>query len=135
MMYAFQENKQNARADMRDMVAKFCPRFERALQQNKSSTYLVGEKLTYVDVLLAEALEAYEERIPGFLSRYPLLEGLHARVLALPQIQQYLASPLRYGKPDDAYVQSVAKVLRRALPAHMENPQQFVREHPNKSRL
>ncbi|PST24035.1 glutathione S-transferase [Mesorhizobium plurifarium] len=74
--------------------------FERVLAQNSSSQrYMVGDRLSYVDLSLFQvieglryafprAMEAYEANIPG-------LVALHDAVRALPRIRRYLASQRR----------------------------------------
>ena len=104
---------------------KFAPRFEQLLSRT-GGVHMIGTRLSFADVLLAEALSNYYEISPGFLETVPLLNGLRTRVVAHPGIAAYLESPNRYPMPDDQYVIDVARVLCRALPAHMPDPNRFV---------
>jgi hypothetical protein len=83
-------------------------------------------RLTFADVVLAEALTGYLEWVPDLLVGTPLLESLHAQVLDLPGIAAYLNSAQRYPMAGDTYVIDAASVLQRALPAHFPNQNRFV---------
>ena len=104
---------------------KFAPRFEKLLARN-DSTYTVGTRLSFADVVLAEALSNYHEISPDFFETTPLLNGLRARVVSHPGIAAYLASANRWPMPGDQYVIDVARVMCRALPAHMPDSNRFV---------
>ena len=82
--------------------------------------------MTFADVVLAEALSSYLEWCPAILAGTPHLDGLYHRVIGSPGIADYLASDLRYPKPDCTYVIAAARVLQRVLPAHMLDPNRFV---------
>ncbi len=125
MQAAFQPTEEVAARMLRDRFAKFGPRFEARLQAN-GGRHMAGTRLTFADVVLAEALENYLERVPDLLSGTPGLADLHARVIAHPGIAAYLAGPNRWPMPDAQYVIDVARVLQRALPPHMPDPQRFV---------
>ncbi|MGH1357159.1 MAG: glutathione S-transferase family protein [Burkholderiaceae bacterium] len=125
MQAAFQSSPDVAHAAMQARFDKFGPRFEARLEHHGTG-FCSGPELTFADVVLAEALTEYLERIPGLLESTPLLRQLHQHVLALPGIAAYLASPQRYPLPGDTYVISAARVLERALPPHMPQPNRFV---------
>ena len=104
---------------------KFGPRFEERIIQ-QGSGFIAAGNLSFADVVLIEALSAYLEWCPDILNATPNLEALYQRVVAQPGIADYLASELRYPKPGDDYVVAVARVLQRALPAHMPDSNRFV---------
>ena len=144
LMFPFQADPEAACRDLEDVVGKFCPRFEGILESNNSDSggavdtlHLVGTRLSYVDILLASAVEAYVERLGhGFLEPYPRLAQLHSQVLQLPRIRDYLTSPARFGVPDENYVENVARVLRRPLPPHLPgDSERFVRYRYDESKL
>eukprot|EP00741_Cyanophora_paradoxa_P001717 tig00000498_g1666.t1 len=79
-------------------LPRFFAYFERALAANRGgSGYLVGDKLTYVDVALLHGLMAAESQFPEAFAKLeiPLLRAYGARLRALPRIAAYLASDRR----------------------------------------
>ena len=85
-----------------------------------------GNKLTFSDVLLAEAINSYLEWIPNILDKTPFLNDLYKKVISTPGISDYLKSSQRYPMSGNDYVIDVARVLRRALPSHMSDQNRFV---------
>ncbi|MEQ8395630.1 glutathione S-transferase family protein [Thalassobaculum sp.] len=124
---AFKPSVELGVADMTARFAKFGPRFEARIRE-QGSGYIAADTMTFADVVLAEALSAYLEWCPEILAQTPLLEALYSRVIITPGIVAYLASDLRYPKSDDDYVIAAARVLQRALPAHMPDANRFVAE-------
>lgn len=122
---AFKPTADAAIADLEARFAKFGPRFEARISA-QGSGFSAAATMTFADVVLAEALSSYLEWCPDILAGTPLLGALYARVVETPGIAAYLASDSRYPKPDDAYVIGVARVLQRALPPHMPQPDRFV---------
>lgn len=122
---AFQPTKEMAVASLRARSEKFMPCFEKRLVENGSG-FCAGVRISFADVVLAEALSGYLEWCPDILGGFPLLEALHGRVLQEPGIDRYLRSEQRYPMAGDTYVIDVASVLQRALPAHMPDPNRFV---------
>jgi glutathione S-transferase len=79
-------------------VPKFLGYFERVLKQN-GGTYMVGRRLSYVDLSLFQIVEglryAFPKRMKRFERKVPLLVALHDRVARRPRIAAYLASERR----------------------------------------
>lgn len=125
MQAAFQPTADIAEANLRRAVAKFGPRFEARLVAN-GGQHMAGTRLSFADVVLTEALTSYLELVPDILDGTPGLADLQRRVTAHPGIAAYLDSPSRWPVPDDQYVIDVARVLQRALPPHMPDPERFV---------
>ncbi len=125
LQYAFQPSHEAGKALAERAFAKFAPHFEARLAAN-GGEWMVGRRMSFADVLLNEALENYHEIAPEFFEAAPGLDGLRRRVVAHPGIAAYLASPNRWRTPDADYVIDVARVLRRALPTHMPDPDRFV---------
>ncbi len=125
MQAAFQPTKEIAIAALHARFEKFGPRFEKRLAENGSG-FCAGARITFADVVLAEALSAYLEWCRDILGNTPLLEVLHDRVLREPGIARYLRSEQRYPMAGNDYVIDIASVLQRALPTHMPDPNRFV---------
>jgi glutathione S-transferase len=122
---AFKPAGQVAVADLNKSFNKFAPRLEARIEA-QGSGYCAAARLTFADVVLAEALSNYLEWCPDILATAPGLQRLYERVTSEPGVAGYLASDLRYPKSGDDYVIGVARVLQRALPPHMPDPYRFV---------
>ena len=125
LQYAFQPTKDKGGEIATKSFQKFAPRFESLLSGN-GGVYLVGSRLSFADVLLTETLSNYHEISPQLFDTTPLLNRLRLHVVSQPGIAAFLASPNRWPMPDDQYVIDVARVLCRALPAHMHDADRFV---------
>ena len=66
MQAAFQPTQANAVRNLRNQFNKFAPRLEARLAENGTGL-CVGARLTFADVVLAEALSAYLEWVPDIL--------------------------------------------------------------------
>lgn len=79
-------------------VPKFLGYFERVLQTN-GGKYLIGRKLTYVDLSLFQIVEglryAFPKRMKRFEKKIPGVVALHDRVAKRPRVKAYLASKRR----------------------------------------
>ena len=79
-------------------VPKFLGYFERVLRHN-GGQYMVGRRLTYVDLSLFQIVEglryAFPKRMKRFEKKVPLLVALHDRVAKRPRVAAYLASKRR----------------------------------------
>ncbi|HEY5067189.1 MAG TPA: glutathione S-transferase [Xanthobacteraceae bacterium] len=79
-------------------VPKFLGYFERVLRHN-GGQYMVGRRLTYVDLSLFQIVEglryAFPKRMKRFEKKVPLLVTLHDRVAKRPRVAAYLASKRR----------------------------------------
>jgi glutathione S-transferase len=79
-------------------VPKFLGYFERVLKENGGS-YMVGRRLSYVDLSLFQIVEglryAFPKRMKRFERKVPLLVALHDRVAKRPRVAAYLASERR----------------------------------------
>ena len=125
MQAAFQPSKEIAVKMLQERFNKFAPKFELRIKEN-GNELCVGNKISFADVILSEALNAYMEWIPDLLKNTPLLLSIHEKIVNETGIKSYLNSEQRYPKPDENYVIDVARVLQRALPAHMSDINRFV---------
>ena len=120
---AFQPTAEIAVKALQERFNKFGPRFESRLSKNG---LCAGTKLTFADILLAEAINSYLEWIPDILDETPFLDNLYKKVITTSGISTYLKSPQRYSMSGSNYVIACARVLQRALPSHMPDPNRFV---------
>jgi glutathione S-transferase len=98
----FEEQRPAARRRSKDFwryrVPKFLGYFERVLKNN-GGRFLVGRRLTYVDLSLFQIIEglryAFPKHMKSFERKIPDLIALHDRVAKRPRIAAYLASPRR----------------------------------------
>jgi glutathione S-transferase len=90
--------KRNAKYFWRDRVPKFLGYFDRILKQN-GGDYLIGRRLSYVDLSLFQVVEglryAFPKRMKRFEKKVPAVVALHSRVAERPRIKAYLASKRR----------------------------------------
>lgn len=79
MQAAFQPSQEIAINMLKDRFNKFGPKFESKIKEN-GLTFCVGKKITFVDILLTEALNAYIEWIPNLLEKtafyFPYIQKL-----------------------------------------------------------
>ncbi|KGL78902.1 Glutathione S-transferase 3, partial [Tinamus guttatus] len=114
MMFPFSPpaaKEKNLALIMERATHRYFPVFEKALKQH-GQDFLVGNKLSWADVQLIEAILAVEEKFPAVLSGFPQLQAFKTRMSNMPAIKKFLqpGSP-RKSPPDDRYVATVLKVL------------------------
>lgn len=98
----FEEQRPAARRRSKDFwryrVPEFLGYFERVLKNN-GGRFLVGRRLSYVDLSLFQIIEGLRYAFPKHMKRFerkiPDLIALHDRVAKRPRIAAYLASPRR----------------------------------------
>jgi glutathione S-transferase len=98
----FEEQRAAARRRTTDFwkyrVPKFLRYFERVLERS-GGKYVLGRKLTYVDLSLFQIIEglryAFPQRMQRMEKKVPRLVALHDRVAERPRIAAYLASERR----------------------------------------
>lgn len=100
----YEDQKREAKRRAADFtgqrLARFLDYFESVLKNNpRRGGFLVGAKLSYVDLSLFQVIEGLRYAFPKAMARlepdYPAVCGLHGRVAARPQIAAYLASRRR----------------------------------------
>jgi glutathione S-transferase len=94
------EARRRAALFVRERLPKFLGYFERVLARNpRRSGWMVGGKLTYVDLSLFQVVAGLRYAFPRAMARrafrYPKVMALHDRVAARPRIAAYLASDRR----------------------------------------
>jgi len=79
-------------------VPKFLGYFERVITKS-GGPYLLGRKLSYVDLSLFQIVEglrySFPKRMKRFEKKVPLVIALHGRVAKRPRVAAYLASTRR----------------------------------------
>jgi glutathione S-transferase len=98
----FEEQRAAARRRTTDFwkyrAPKFLRYFERVLERG-GGNYVLGRKLTYVDLSLFQIIEglryAFPQRMKRMEKKVPRLVALHDRVAERPRIAAYLASERR----------------------------------------
>ena len=100
----YEEQKAQAKRRAADFLAnrlpKFLDYFEQILKRNPTgSEYLLGKKISYVDLSLFQMIEGLRYAFPKTMARlepqHPRMVALHDRVMARPRIAAYLSSPRR----------------------------------------
>ena len=101
---------------MAEKWLKMAPRLEYCIASNAGSPYLVGESVTYCDVLLAHVLTWFVEEAGGDLMKdFPLLVDLQILILQKESLQRFLAGRQFYKVGDSAYCKQVSDVLGRKI--------------------
>jgi glutathione S-transferase len=100
----YEDQKREARRRAEDFLENRAPKFlgyfDRVLSRNaRSGRYLIGTKLTYVDLSMFQVIAGLSYAFPRAMARaaarHRRLFALHARVQERPRIAAYLASPRR----------------------------------------
>ncbi|KAL2306802.1 hypothetical protein Nmel_004740 [Mimus melanotis] len=91
---------------------RYFPVFEKVLKQHDQD-FLVGNKFSWADVQLMEAILAVEEKVPAVLSGFPQLQVFKTKMSNMPTIKKFLqpGSP-RKPPPDAHYVETVLKIFK-----------------------
>ncbi|NXE23388.1 GSTA2 transferase, partial [Ardeotis kori] len=90
---------------------RYFPVYEKALKDH-GHDYLVGNKLSWADIHLLEAILMAEECKPGILSAFPLLQAFKGRISNVPTIKKFLQpGSQRKPPPDDKYIANVRKIF------------------------
>ncbi len=92
--------KRRSKFFLDERVPKFFGYFDTVLERNRArGEWLVGTKLTYADLSLAQVVAglsyAFPKRSAKALRDYPRLARLHGRVFSRPRIKRYVASGRR----------------------------------------
>jgi glutathione S-transferase len=94
------EARRNTAEFLQHRLPKFLGYFERVLSRNaRSDRYLVGAKLSYVDLSMFQLISGLNYAFPGAMKKaargHRRLLALHGRVQERPRIAAYLASARR----------------------------------------
>jgi glutathione S-transferase len=116
----YAQQKREALRRSKDFIAnrlpKFLGYFERVLQRNARGPGMVGRRLTYVDLSMAQVIAGLGYAFPiasrRALRSRPRLRSLHDAVFARPRIQRYIASGRRLAFNDDDIFRHYAELDR-----------------------
>ncbi|XP_041535480.1 glutathione S-transferase A2-like isoform X2 [Microtus oregoni] len=89
---------------------RYLPAFEKVLKSH-GQDYLVGNRLTRVDIHLLEVLLYVEELDSSLLAPFPLLKALKSRISSLPNVKKFLQPGSQRKPPPDAKKIEEAKKL------------------------
>uniref|UniRef100_A0A672VDK7 Glutathione S-transferase n=1 Tax=Strigops habroptila TaxID=2489341 RepID=A0A672VDK7_STRHB len=92
-------------------TTRYFPVYEKALKDH-GQDYLVGNKLSWADIHLLEAILMVEEFKPDILSAFPLLQAFKGRTSNIPTIKKFL-QPGSQRKPPTDEKEAVATVKKR----------------------
>jgi glutathione S-transferase len=92
--------RRRSKAFIADRLPRFLGYFERVVQRNPAgSPWLVGPRLSYVDLSMAQVIAGLRYAFPRASRRSlrtcPRLRALHEQVFARPRIKRYVASGRR----------------------------------------
>jgi len=90
----FREKDETKKAEMmKDVLETVVPQIfgtlDATIAGNNGSPYLVGKKLTWVDLLTAHYMDMFENLNPGVLIKYPNLKKLKTTVYETEQIKAW----------------------------------------------
>ncbi|XP_043859982.1 glutathione S-transferase A4-like [Dromiciops gliroides] len=86
--------------------------FEQILK-NHGQDFLVGNKFSWADIQLLEAILMAEELNATVLAKFPLLQAFKTRISNIPTIKKFLQpGSQRKPPPDDHYVATVKTILQ-----------------------
>ena len=100
----YEEQKEEAKKRASNFTSMRIPKFmgyyEKILNQNpKSSVFLFGKQICYVDLSLFQMVEGLRYAFPNTMAKleasYPRVIAVHDKVAVRPRIKKYLASPRR----------------------------------------
>ncbi|NWU94983.1 GSTA2 transferase, partial [Upupa epops] len=92
-------------------TTRYFPVYEKVLKSH-GQDYLVGNKLSWADVHLLEAILMVEECKADALSAFPLLQAFKGRISNIPTIKKFLQpGSQRKPPPDDKFFASARKIF------------------------
>ena len=99
------EAKRRARDFLKNRLPKFLRYFERVLERNRGGGGLVGARITYADLSLAQVVAglryAFPDSAERALRQHARVAALHDDVFARPRIERYVKSKRRLAFNND----------------------------------
>ncbi|XP_040329702.1 glutathione S-transferase A4-like [Herpailurus yagouaroundi] len=107
-----EEKEENLTLIVKKAKTRYFPAFEKILNDHRED-FLVGNKFSWADIQLLEAILMVEELDASVLSDFPLLKAFKARISNIPTIKKFLQpGSLRKLPPDSHYVEVVRGILQ-----------------------
>ncbi|NXN99154.1 GSTA2 transferase, partial [Rhinopomastus cyanomelas] len=92
-------------------TTRYFPVYEKVLKGH-GQDYLVGNKLSWADIHLLEAILMVEECKADALSAFPLLQAFKGRISNIPTIKKFLQpGSQRKPPPEEKFIASVKKIF------------------------
>ncbi|XP_012504065.1 PREDICTED: glutathione S-transferase A4-like [Propithecus coquereli] len=106
------EKEETLTSVVKSAKTRYFPVFEKILKDH-GEDFLVGNKLSWADIQLLEAILMVEELDASVLSDFPLLKAFKTRISNIPTIKKFLQpGSQRKPPPDSQYVALVRKILQ-----------------------
>ena len=106
------EKEENLALVVEKAKTRYFPVFEKILK-DQGEDFLVGNKFSWADIQLLEAILMMEELDASVLSDFPLLQAFKTRISNIPTIKKFLQpGSQRKPPPDSHYVKVVRNVLQ-----------------------
>lgn len=113
--YSFNSNKESYLSnDVVPSVARYLKPLEAMIDRNRGDSpcqFLLGDHISYPDLLLVELLEYVNELIPDQLEGYPLLGVYYGMMCSRPRIKDFRESKRHYPLAGDDYVAHVRSII------------------------
>ncbi|XP_004449926.1 glutathione S-transferase alpha-4-like [Dasypus novemcinctus] len=107
-----EEKEENIALVVKSAKNRYFPVFEKILKDH-GEDFLVGNKLSWADIQLIEAILMVEELNASVLSDFPRLKAFKAKISNVPTIKKFLQpGSQRKPPPDSHYVETVRNVLQ-----------------------
>ncbi|KAM5164245.1 glutathione S-transferase 3-like [Mantella aurantiaca] len=107
-----EDKQKNITIIMQKAKKRYFPVYEKVLKDH-GGRFLVGNQLSWADVLLLEAMLMVEEKCGDILTDFPRLKAFKQRISEIPTIKAFLQpGSKRKPEPDDKYVATVRTVLQ-----------------------
>lgn len=107
-----EEKKQNLAQAVKNAKTRYFPVFEKILKDH-GEDFLVGNKFSWADIQLLEAILMVEELDASVLAEFPVLQTFKARISNIPNIKKFLQpGSQRKSPPDSRYVAQVREILQ-----------------------
>ncbi|XP_049982641.1 glutathione S-transferase A2-like isoform X3 [Alexandromys fortis] len=91
---------------------RYLPAYEKVLKSH-GQDYLVGNRLTRVDIHLLEVLLYVEELDSSLLAPFPLLKALKSRISSLPNVMKFLQAGSQRNSPINAkQIEEARKIFK-----------------------
>ncbi|XP_017527386.1 glutathione S-transferase A4-like [Manis javanica] len=107
-----EEKEENFALIVKRAKTRYFPVFEKILKDH-GENFLVGNKFSWADIQLLEAILMVEELNASVLADFPLLQAFKTRISNIPTIKKFLQpGSQKKPPPDSHYVQLVRHILK-----------------------